>query len=97
MAVRVLGGAGWVRRRPAAPRSLSPQLRCPDRTLQDQRVGQDGEAGPSQGVSQGRAVAEESEQEGGDGPGQEVHGSKEDLKEEDVAPQVLQVEDYPVV
>ena len=32
VAVRVLGGAGWVRRRPAAPRSLSPQLRCPDRS-----------------------------------------------------------------
>lgn len=63
----------------------------------DQCTGQDGEAGPAQGASQGRAAAEEPEQEGGDGLGQEVQASEENLEGEDVAPQVLQVEDYPIV
>lgn len=63
----------------------------------DQCIGQDSEAGPAQGASQGRSAAEDPEQEGGEGLGQEVQASEEDLEGEDVAPQVLQVEDYPIV
>ena len=88
--------SGQASRRPGR-QPLSLPSCCPGCTLWDQHVGQDGEASHSQGAGQGRVAAKESEHERGGDPGPEAHGSKEDLEEEDVAPQVLQAEDQPIV
>lgn len=93
MVVRCSGQAS---RRPGW-QPLSLPSRCPGCTLWDQHVGQDGEASHSQGAGQGRVAAKEPELERGGDPGPEVRGSKEDLEEEDAAPQVLQEEDWPIV
>lgn len=72
-------------------------LPLPWLTSWDQHVGQDGEATYGLGAGQDHAAAKEPEQAVVGGPAQEVHGSEEDLEEEDVTPQVLQVQDQSVV
>lgn len=84
--------SGQASRRPGR-QPLSLPSRCPGCTLWDQHFGQDGEASHSQGAGQGHAVAKEPELECGGDPAPEVCSSKEDLEEEDAAPQVLQEED----
>ena len=79
---RSQGGWGGGRQ-PLGP--SAPPRSCPARTLRDQHVGQDGEAGPGQGAGQGRAVAKEPEQEGGDGWARRSTAPKKNLEEEDVS------------
>lgn len=82
---------------PQAISSPAHHPRCPGLTLWDQHVGQDAETSQGLEAGQSHAAAEEPEQEDSGDPGHDVHGSEEDLEEEDVTPQVLQVKDQPVV